>query len=119
MTEVVKMRKSGVIVGRRGLTVDHPGVVRIDRETVWGNPHLKRERTRAEKMRCIAAYEADLHRMVELGLWSREHLAALSGKKLACWCAPEPCHGGLLAAAADAAAGPDAAWTAWRARRPT
>lgn len=28
-------------------------------------------------------------------LW-RERLLALDGKRLGCWCAPKPCHGGVL-----------------------
>lgn len=33
-----------------------------------------------------------------------ERLAALAGKTLGCWCAPGPCHGEVLAAAATWAA---------------
>ena len=33
-----------------------------------------------------------------------EKLAALKGKRLGCWCAPGPCHGEVLVAAAEWAA---------------
>ena len=83
--------------------LDEPDVVRIDRATTWGNPYvIGKDGSRAE---VIDKYRARLWRDIRAGRIGLEELAALDGKRLACWCAPEPCHGDVLAAAARWAAG--------------
>jgi hypothetical protein len=73
-----------------------PYDVLIDRTTVWGNPfRIGQAGTREE---VIAAYEAHLRFSPEL----RRRLPELRGKVLGCWCAPEPCHGDVLARWANA-----------------
>ena len=78
------------------------GAVRIDRRTVWGNPF--RVGTHGDRAAVIALYRRELWRRIEAGEIALADLAALSGRTLACWCAPEPCHGDVLARAADWAA---------------
>ena len=79
------------------------GAVRIDRRTRWGNPFvIGRDGSRAQ---VIALYRAELWRRIRTGEVSLEALAALDGKRLACHCAPLPCHGEVLARAAAWAAG--------------
>lgn len=39
--------------------------------------------------------------------WAFQHARELRGKRLACWCAPERCHGDILAALADGAKASD------------
>ena len=59
--------------------------------SVWANPFkIGRDGTRAE---VIAKYRAYLQTRPDL----LAHLAELRGKRLACWCAPEPCHGDVRA----------------------
>ncbi|MCY4382899.1 MAG: DUF4326 domain-containing protein [Nitrospinae bacterium] len=80
--------------------VDEPGsglLVRIDRRTKWGNPFRvgpdvieKYRRWLWEKIR---RQELDLH-----------ELADLQGCELGCHCRPLPCHGDVLARAAEWAA---------------
>ncbi|MCL8208655.1 MAG: DUF4326 domain-containing protein [Actinomycetia bacterium] len=73
-------------------------LVRIDRATRWGNPfRIGRDGTRAE---VIERYRAWILTQPELVA----QLPSLRGKVLACWCAPQPCHGDVLAALADGAA---------------
>ena len=49
----------------------------------------------------IAKYRARLWREIRAGHIGLDELAALHGKRLACWCRPsKPCHGDVLAAAA-------------------
>jgi hypothetical protein len=59
----------------------------------WGNPFsVRRNATREEREEAIAKYREYL-------LANQELMAALPelrGKDLACWCAPEPCHGDVL-----------------------
>ncbi len=78
------------------------GAVRIDRRTEWGNEFvIGRDGTRDE---VIALYRAELWRRIRAGEVSLDELAALHGKRLACHCAPLPCHGEVLARAAAWAA---------------
>ncbi len=62
---------------------------RIDRKTMWGNPFEMPED--GDRQTVIANYEPSL----------LSRLDGLRGKVLGCWCAPEPCHGDVLAAWAD------------------
>lgn len=62
--------------------------VRIDRKTRWGNRFvIGRDGTREE---VIALFERDLRQRIRCGEVTAEHLAALDGKRLGCWCAPLP-----------------------------
>lgn len=74
------------------------GGVRIDRATEWGNPfRIGEDGTREE---VIAKYRKALWLQIKSGNQSLEQLAALKGKDLYCWCAPEACHGDVLQSAA-------------------
>ena len=73
--------------------------VRIDRQTRWGNPF--RMNGESERASVILAYRGWLWTQVREGRIGLEQLAGLAGKSLACWCAPKPCHGQVLAAAAQ------------------
>jgi len=92
------MTRDSQIINLRGLPRPLPDdVVRIDRATRWGNPWKigmyvdgigKIDRAQA----------IDLFRQ-----WLDQHLPAepdflepLRGKRLACWCAPLPCHGDII-----------------------
>lgn len=72
--------------------------VRIDRTTEWGNPfRIDEGRTREE---AIAAYREHLRAHPALVERARRELR---GKVLGCWCAPQACHGEVLADVADGA----------------
>lgn len=80
----------------------------------WGNPYSHRP-SRVPRVivvgsrhEAIRRYRTWLWEQVRSGQISLENLAALHGKRLGCWCAPDPCHGEVLATAA--------AW-AWRKLR--
>lgn len=65
--------------------------VRIDRGTKWGNPFvLGRD---GDRDTVIRLYEKRLECKASL----LAALGELSGKALGCWCAPERCHGDVLA----------------------
>ena len=67
-------------------------LVRVDRGSRWGNPFvLGDDGTRDE---VIGAYR-DHYLPHKPSIRSR--IGELRGKLLACWCAPEPCHGDVLA----------------------
>ena len=70
--------------------------VYIGRPTKWGNPFkIGSDGTRNE---VIGKYAAWLTQQPEL----LAALPELRGKTLGCWCAPEACHGDVLAALANA-----------------
>ena len=78
------------------------GIVRVDRETPWGNPFVVgRHGTRAQ---VIARYRRHLWQRIRAGNIDLGELAALDGRDLACWCHPKPCHAAVLARAARWAA---------------
>lgn len=74
----------------------------------WGNPfRIGRDGTREEVIARYADWLAGELDAERIGL---EELAALHGKALGCWCAPQSCHGEVLERAA--------AWAAEMLRRP-
>lgn len=71
----------------------------------WGNPFSHKPGTRARyrvatREEAIAAHRKWLWAEVKAERVALEELAALAGKVLGCWCAPQRCHGETLAAAA-------------------
>ena len=65
----------------------------------WGNPfRVGRDGSRAE---VIERYGQWLRKELEMGRIDLRDLATLHGKALGCWCAPQPCHGEVLARAAE------------------
>jgi len=72
--------------------------VYIGRPGPWGNPFSWKPGTLARflvpKEECLARYEAWLRSQPELVAKARRELR---GKVLGCWCAPNPCHGDILA----------------------
>lgn len=65
-------------------------LVRIDRQTEWGNPFVLDEDGDRETV--IQNFDWYLDRKPSLVA----KLPTLKGKVLACWCYPEPCHGEII-----------------------
>ena len=80
------------------------------RGSVWGNPFSHKNGTKARYVvgsrdEAISAYRAWLWERIRVeGQPLIEHLAALHGKTLGCWCKPQACHGDVLVEAAAWAA---------------
>ena len=87
------------VTGRRATP---PDAVYIGRPGPWGNPY--RIGPDGDRNAVIAKYEARLRQNLRAGVVSPERLAGLAGRRLACYCAPRPCHGHVLARYAEAAA---------------
>lgn len=68
-------------------------LVRIDRRTPWGNPFEMP--SDGDRTTVITKYR--LHYLPNKPALLAD-LPSLAGKALACWCAPEPCHGDILTA---------------------
>jgi hypothetical protein len=70
--------------------------VYIGRPSMWDNPFvIGKDGTRAD---VIAKYRAWLQTQPDM---IRKAQAELRGKVLACWCAPNTCHGDVLAEVAN------------------
>ncbi len=77
--------------------------VLIDRRTKWRNPF--RLGADGDREQVIARYRVHLWERIRAGEVPLEELAELDGCWLACWCEPLPCHGDVLARAAEWASG--------------
>ncbi len=73
-----------------------PYDVYIGRPSLWGNPF--RLRAGDDRAHVIARYHEWLLTQPEL---IRRAKNELRGKRLGCWCAPQACHGDVLAAIAN------------------
>jgi hypothetical protein len=71
----------------------------------WGNRYSHRESVFGNVVyvdtaeEAVLRFKADLWEQINEGRMSMERLASLAGKTLGCWCAPECCHGDVLASA--------------------
>jgi hypothetical protein len=86
----------------------------------WGNPF--RIGPGGDREEVLARYACWLAREVDAERITLAELAALDGKTLGCWCAPQACHGEVLEKAAAWAArmiagGPNVFWELRPSRR--
>lgn len=79
--------------------------VYVGRPSEWGNPYSHLEQpgtlTVATREEAIEEYRGWLMRRINSEPGFMTKLAGLHGKRLACWCAPKPCHAHVLARAAE------------------
>jgi hypothetical protein len=69
--------------------------VRIDRQTVFGNPfHISASCNREQS---IEQYRVYFLKRVANDAEFRNAVLALRGKRLGCWCKPAACHGDVIA----------------------
>lgn len=67
---------------------------RIDRRTAFGNPFkIGVDGTRED---CIDQYRRVFLNRMKFNPKFRQKILAMKGKRLACWCAPLPCHGDVI-----------------------
>lgn len=75
-----------------------PYDVRIDRKTKLGNPFGTARANSASRNTSGICGSRSRCEAITL-----EDLADLDGKRLGCWCGPRPCHGNVIARAAQSA----------------
>lgn len=91
------------VVNKYKVDMDDPDIVYIGRGSVWGNPYkMEKGHMRGE---VIIKYRIHLWEMLDAGAITKEMLVALDGKRLACYCAPQACHGDVLVKAIEWAKG--------------
>lgn len=89
------------VVNRRNINIRDPDVVYIGRGSMWGNPYSHKSDTLAYHQvetvaEAIQAYRKWLWQQIKEGLITVQMLKDLDGKRLACYCAPNPCHGNVI-----------------------
>lgn len=90
-----------IVVNRYSVNMDDPDIVYIGRGSIWGNPYSHKKGTKAlykvsTVSEAIQSYRNHLWGEIKQGAVTIEMLKALDGKRLACYCAPNPCHGNVI-----------------------
>lgn len=68
--------------------------VAIDRSSPFGNPfHIGKD---GDRQAVLQKYKQYFYRRCEADPEFRRRVMALRGLRLACWCAPQPCHGMII-----------------------
>jgi hypothetical protein len=95
------IEEAQALAAEQGTRVVHlkvePYTRRIDRRTLWGNPHPLKGQSQAERTACLLAY---VRTLAEDGT-TLARVGDLRGEVLGCWCAPRACHGDVLATLAS------------------
>lgn len=89
------------VVNIRKVDKDAPDVVYIGRGSAWGNPYSHKDGTKADVQvasvgDAIQMYRRWLWWQIKQGIVTTQMLVELDGKRLACYCAPNPCHGNVI-----------------------
>lgn len=101
---------AATVVNKYKVCMDDPDIVYIGRGSRWGNPYSHKEGTKAvykvaTREEAVALYKRALWFLIKTGGCTKEELIALDGKRLACYCAPQACHGDVIVAAIEWAKG--------------
>ena len=70
-------------------------VTRVDRTTVFGNPYIIGPD--GDRIEVIETYKLNFYESISLNPMFKDKILTLMGKKLYCWCDPEPCHAHTIA----------------------
>lgn len=94
------------VVNKYKVNMNDPDIVYIGRGSVWGNPYpMKDPKDKDERIYVIEAYRQWLWNQIRLRRVTKEMLLELDGKRLACYCSPQACHGDILVKAISWAKG--------------
>lgn len=90
-----------IVVNVRNINKEDPDVVYIGRGSAWGNPYSHKDGTKAivqvnSVAEAIQEYRKWLWWQIKQGIVTKEMLVELDGKRLACYCSPNPCHGNVI-----------------------
>lgn len=94
-TKVVNIRKDKYDV-KICRTPDHK-IPPVPQEGCLGNPFfLKNKNDDKERIEVLKKYREYFYKRIEEDLEFKAYILTLKGKKLACFCAPKPCHGDVI-----------------------
>lgn len=90
-----------IVVNVRNINKEDTDVVYIGRGSAWGNPYSHKDGTKAivqvsSVAEAIQEYRKWLWWQIKQGIVTKEMLMELDGKRLACYCSPNPCHGNVI-----------------------
>ena len=94
-------RVMATVVNRYKVNMSDPDIVYIGRGSIWGNNYSHKEGTKAKfkvgtRDEAVDKYREQLWGMIRSGEVTKGMLLALDGKRLACYCAPQACHGDVI-----------------------
>ena len=98
------------VVNKYKVDMSDADIVYIGRGSFWGNPFSHKEGTKAiwkceTREEAIYHYRHYLWSQITEGDVTKEMLLELDGKRLACYCKPNACHGDVLVKAIEWAKG--------------
>ena len=97
------------VVNKYKVNMDDPDIVYIGRGSIWGNPfkmyNVCIEDRARERERVIRQFRPWFWQEIQGGRVTIDMLKELDGKRLACYCAPQKCHGDVIKAAVQWAKG--------------
>lgn len=90
-----------MVVNKYKVNMNDPDIIYIGRGSIWGNPYSHKTGTKAEhkvdtREEAVEAYKQYLWKQLTSGVFTKEMILSLDGKRLACYCAPQACHGDIL-----------------------
>ncbi|QYW06611.1 hypothetical protein uav_080 [Pseudomonas phage UAVern] len=97
---------AATVVNKYKVNMDDPDIVYIGRGSKWGNVYSHKKGTKAQywvetREKAVNAYKQLLWHCIKAGQITKEDLLELDGKRLACYCAPQACHGDVLVKAIE------------------
>jgi hypothetical protein len=98
-TTVVNIRDTPRSGSQADCLLHHRGYYPIYRPSKWGNPY--KIGVDGDRAAVIEKFQQFIAGDTPTAVALREALPELQGRRLVCFCAPEPCHGDILAAMAD------------------
>ncbi len=90
-----------IVVNKYKVDMSDPDIVYIGRGSVFGNPFVMKNKSDEERTRVIEEYRHWLWVQIQQGAITKEMLLELDEKRLACYCAPKPCHGDVIVKAIE------------------
>lgn len=94
------------VVNKYKVNMKDSDIIYIGRGSIWGNPFSHKDGTQAivqvdTVAEAIQAYRKWLWFQIKGGIITIEMLKELDGKRLACYCVPQPCHGNVIKRAVE------------------
>lgn len=84
------------VVNKYKVNMRDPDVIYIGRGSIWGNPFVIGGSGKLSREKVIEMYREYLWGRIKSGVVTKEMLLELDGKRLACYCSPQSCHGDII-----------------------
>lgn len=84
------------VVNKYKVVMTDQDIVYIGRGSIWGNPFVIGGSGNRTREKVIEMYREYLWGRIKSGVFTKEMLLELDGKRLACYCSPQSCHGDII-----------------------